>query len=177
VPVSAPEPTPVTPPPPASLADVQAALASVENTLKPGASAHVARLLADELRGVSPALLGDAVRAKVASDAYEFFRAPTTPQPGSLEAIRQNFEDQKAAFGGIQNVRPDGKIDLAGDAHRGVTQHGTVEAQAAALQQVEAARWNSMSSAERLEALGRRYRDHRATIDATSGLVVIPHAK
>jgi hypothetical protein len=130
---------PLPPPAPAPIADVNAILATVADTLVVGAVPLLGKLLAVELAGVSAPLLADAAKALIASEAFAIFRKPAGPAPGSVEASAEALKAQQSLYGGIGSpVGPDGKINLAGTAHIGLVQPGTPAADAMAAQQAQA---------------------------------------
>lgn len=164
------------PTPPAE-ADLRAALSGI--ALADGAERHVTRILAEDLKGVSPALLKEAVAARLASDEFACFRKPTSPPPGSLEAIGAQLEAHRSQVGGLPaHTAPDGKYNLAG-APDTRPQHGAPSGRLAANAEMEelskfagrpGVHWNDLSSAEQLMALANRHAASRASL---SGLQII----
>ncbi len=128
------------PPTPAPIADVRAVLATVADTLMPGADVHVAKLLAVELAGVSAPLLADAAKAILDSPAYAIFRRPAV-QPGSVEARAALMKAAAYDHGSLAGAKrnPDGSLVMGTGAFDEMqAQPGTAQARAIEARQAQA---------------------------------------
>lgn len=149
--------------------DIKAAILPHLDSLIPGAGDLVIKVLTAELAGTSPALLADAVAARLRDPAFDPLRRG--PAPGSMQAITDNFQAQQRLSGGLTAYRP-GIHDAAGTfVSQFAPQPGTPAAAAASQQHPALAGWGSLSSEERLYKLAEMYGQHRENIGNTTGII------
>jgi hypothetical protein len=177
-----PKPADTTPAPAASdpAADLRAALGIHAARLKDGAAPHLERIFRDEFKGVSPALLPEAIRAKLESPEFALFVRSDDPAPGTLASDVAHYQDVQRFGGGINNVTGvdasgTKTIDLAGSG--GAAAIAEAQRPPELIYGIPAAKWHASNGAERLLAIANAFRENQSAMVASSGVVLEPKSK